>query len=66
MTYGCHNRNPFKPWRTLHGINSETGEHIRIEIPFVNSIRCQYTHTALGQADPGCKGCVWKAKKGNP
>lgn len=63
MTYGCHNRPDFVErfavqdgW--VHGYMSG---HTRVAImraaPFTMARECQYTKTALGQADPKCDGC---------
>lgn len=57
MTYGCYDRAPFAPEQVLHGIDSKTGQQIVTRVPFRNSPDCNYTHTDLGQADPGCVGC---------
>jgi len=59
-TYGCHNREPYKPEQVLHGTNSLTGEAIVTVVPFRNSPTCNYKLTDLGKADPKCDGCSHK------
>lgn len=61
--YGCFNREPFKNSYAMHGISKVTGENVLTVIPFRNSPTCNYTGTALGQADPGCDGCNHKKLK---
>ena len=51
MTYGCHNRAPYKPVVELPGGHS---------FPFRMSWMCEYTKSELGQADIGCHGCKWR------
>lgn len=50
MSYSCHNRPP------LHNFDWPG----RAPIPFVMSINCEYTKSALGQVDKGCDGCEHK------
>lgn len=61
--YGCFNREPFKNSYAMHGISKTTGEKVLAVIPFRNSPTCNYTETALGQADAGCAGCTHKQPK---
>lgn len=49
--YTCHNRAPYKPVVEL-GVHS---------FPFRMAMDCRYTLSALGQADPRCAGCKWRA-----
>lgn len=49
---GCHNRAPFLTVVSLRGGHS---------FPFRMATDCQYTLSALGQADPRCAGCRWRA-----
>ena len=66
MSYGCHNRAPFKTstpvqngwW--LDGVTRYPKMHAQ---PFRMSPECQYTHTELGRADKRCNGCRWRAEK---
>lgn len=60
VSYGCHNRKPFKQAQVLHGMSSKTGGPVKILIPFKMAPDCQYTKTELGQKDPGCINCKWK------
>lgn len=67
MTYGCFNRAPFKPvTAVLDGVSVlQFGESFIVRpelrlIPFRMTPDCQYTHTTLGQRDPGCVGCKHK------
>lgn len=63
MSYGCHNRAPFRPrvmvqdgwWND--GV-ARTGKIT--QVPFRMSEECQYTKTELGRADERCAGCKWK------
>lgn len=64
MTYGCHNRPPLKSvvavqdgWvhDFMSGATKRTG--VLVSSPFLMAPDCQYTKTALGQADPKCEGC---------
>lgn len=50
---GCHDRPPFKQSVTLYD------HHGRVVSTWPQrfSLGCQYTHTALGQADERCQGC---------
>ena len=57
--HGCHNRPPYKPVTELRD------HHGRLVAswPFRMATDCQYTHTALGQADARCHGCSWRHEK---
>lgn len=55
MSYGCHNRAPYKEHVVLDANRS---------FPFRMSPDCNYTHTELGQKDPHCKGCKWRSNEG--
>lgn len=60
MTYGCHNRPPFRsvlPVQDGYFLDGVTRVPRMIAVPFRMSKDCQYTHTSLGQADQGCAGC---------
>ena len=50
--YACHNRAPFKPVVAMPDGHS---------FPFRMAMDCQYTLSALGQQDPRCAGCRWRA-----
>lgn len=66
--YGCHNRAPFrdtvvvqqgwKSWRAADGPIER--ESVLVEIPFRMSRVCEFTKSALGQADKRCTGCSWR------
>ncbi len=49
---GCYNRAPFLPIVAMPDGHS---------FPFRMAMDCQYTLSALGQADPRCVGCRWRA-----
>lgn len=49
---GCHDRKPFVTEYALTGGGVQNN--------FSADKPCQYTLSALGQADPGCAGCKWK------
>ena len=70
MTYGCHNRAPFKetvetvsveavPMGGMFEARQITGVVTR-SWPNVFTKDCQYRKTDLGKADPGCVGCKWR------
>ena len=62
MHYGCHNRAPLITWRQVQdGWND--GRQVMRVIPDPMTKDCQYTYTELGQADPKCAGCKWRADK---
>lgn len=68
MTYGCHNRPAYTQhvlvqdgWAEDASLGHLSRRPVMTTIPFVMSKDCQYTHTALGQADPGCVGCKHRA-----
>lgn len=69
MTYGCHNRPAYSRHVLVqHGWHEDTSRGhlarhpVMTTIPFTMSPDCQYTHTALGQADSGCVGCRHRAE----
>lgn len=63
MTYGCHNRKPLRAEREVQdGWCGDYRELTFIADPMTKD--CQYTHTRLGQADPKCAGCKWRASTG--
>lgn len=57
---GCFNRPPFKPSTVLREIG---GYRIINVVPFRMSEDCQYTKSALGQADERCQGCKHRVTK---
>ena len=63
VSNGCHDRPPFKPFTKVADGHWDYGVQ-RIpkltSVPFRMAKDCQYTHTALGQADQRCTGCQWK------
>lgn len=54
---GCHNREPLKSGYWVIGFK---GKHF---IEHRMTTECQYSRDpmGLGQKDPGCAGCKWKA-----
>lgn len=60
MSYGCHNRAPLRHEREVQDGWTADGRRVLRVIPDPMTKDCQYTHTDLGQADPGCVGCRWK------
>lgn len=58
---GCHNRAPYKPQVELHDHHGG----LVAAFPFRMAPDCQYTLTALGQADAGRHGCQWR-REGTP
>ena len=66
MTYGCHNRPPFRsvlPVQDGFFMDRVTRVPRMVAAPFRMSPDCQYTKTALGQADKGCTGCKHRESK---
>ncbi len=68
QTNGCHNRAPFKPHRGRDGYwcDGQTLTIKAVTIPQTMEKACQYTKSVLGQADPGCTGCLHKQKTLTP
>jgi hypothetical protein len=68
MTYGCYNREPFRPHVHTEAVEvmwSDKEPLPKPEVvmrswPNVFTKDCQYTKTELGKVDPGCVGCKWK------
>lgn len=63
--YGCHNRQPFKesvPVQDGFFMDGVTRTPRMIASPVRSTKPCQYTKTALGQADKGCSGCKLRAE----
>lgn len=64
MTYGCNNREPLNDlvtvqtgWRETVSLGSPSRVPVLKSIPDPMTKDCQYTKTAIGQADAGCQGC---------
>lgn len=62
---GCHNRPPLAAYRTVQDGLKQVGfigVSVRMtEIQnFSHGAGCEYTKSALGQADQGCTGCKHK------
>ena len=57
MSYGCFNRKPFVEHYTVFGASSTQPGLVSATFPFRLARDCQYTKSALGQADAGCVGC---------
>lgn len=64
MTYGCHNRKPLRASRNVQDGWTPLGARNMRPLPDPMTKDCQYTHTRLGQADPKCAGCKWRASTG--
>lgn len=67
MTYGCHNRPPFResfPAMRESRSDYSRGFHQKVQlmvtVPFRMAPDCQYTKTDLGRADERCAGCKWR------
>lgn len=66
MSYGCHNRPPFRavlPVQDGWFLDGVTRVPRMVPAPFRMATDCQYTKTALGQADKGCVGCKHRESK---
>ena len=64
MSYGCHNRAPFKasiPVQDGWYLDGYTRTPRMVAQPFRMEPQCQYTHTELGRADQRCSECKWRA-----
>lgn len=71
--YGCHNREPLRDRATVQAgftpvtcnpnYATDTRHQVLKVIPDPMSKDCQYTHSALGQADAKCQGCKHRAEK---
>jgi hypothetical protein len=63
---GCYDRPPFATHYQV-GVRPVLADGAVQEVPVLQVNRgsqdCNYTHTALGQKDPGCAGCKHKALK---
>lgn len=67
--YGCHNRATFKPMmEAQNGWWLHQGQRFpaMVGVPFRMATDCQYTRDpmGLGQKDPRCEGCRWRADAG--
>lgn len=70
VSYQCHNRAPYAPelrcqdgWRDTAAGSREPR---MVFIPFAMTRECNYRHTELGRADPGCEGCRWRTDQVYP
>lgn len=62
--HGCHNRPPYKtsmPVQDGYFMDGVTRAPRMVPVPFRMARDCQYTKSALGQADRACAGCRHKA-----
>ncbi len=63
---GCHNRPTFATHYKV-GVRPAIAGGVIFEVPVMQantgSRDCQYTHTALGQADAGCTNCIHRVAK---
>ena len=63
ITYGCFNRREFDQIVAVQDgwyqnfMSGWTREASMKSVPFTMARDCQYTKTALGQADSKCQGC---------
>lgn len=60
---GCHNRAPYRasfPAQDGWFMDGVTRVPRMVSVPFRMAPECQYTTSALGQADAGCTGCRWR------
>jgi hypothetical protein len=60
MTYGCHNRKPFKtmmPAQNGWYMDGVTRTPKMTPVKFRMAAECQYTLSDLGQKDDRCTGC---------
>ena len=60
MSYGCYNRPAYRevlPVQDGYYLDGVTRTPRLTAVRHVLSKTCQYTHSALGQADSGCQGC---------
>ena len=62
--YGCHGRAPFVTTMTAQdGWTNDfrTRTPNMVEVPVRSEPECQFTRSALGQADQRCTMCKWSA-----
>lgn len=59
MTYGCYNREPYKPLLKVQD-GWVNGKPLYRHIEFRMEPSCQYRHTELGKQDQRCEGCKWR------
>lgn len=60
MSYGCHNRREYKATVIVQDgwwMDGQTRTAKMVTKPFPMTKDCQYTKSALGQADARCAGC---------
>lgn len=57
---GCYDRQPFKTTLNVQDGWLENGAQRIKEIPFRNSMDCQYSKST---ADKRCEGCKWNQQK---
>ena len=58
-TYGCFNREPYKPLQKVQD-GWVNGKPLYRWIDFRMEPTCQYSLSYLGQVDKQCEGCKWK------
>lgn len=66
---GCHNRPAFRTFLPMQDgwwMDGQTRTAKMVSVPFRLSTDCQYTRDpmGLGQKDPRCEGCRWRADAG--
>lgn len=67
--YGCYDRAPFHPhYHVQDGYNpmskpeaATRSPKIKLQASAAHESKCSYTESKLGQTDPKCAGCKWKA-----
>jgi hypothetical protein len=67
MNNGCHNRRDFTritPVQDGWFMDGVTRVPKMVAVPFRMAMDCQYTKTALGQADKACHGCARRLNEG--
>lgn len=67
--YGCHNREPLRDEAVVQSGWARLNNRPIVEARYMEVISdpmskdCQYTHSALGQADAKCEGCKHRARR---
>jgi hypothetical protein len=59
---GCYDRAPYAKTLQVQDGWTETGSRRMVEIEGFGRQECAYSESGLGQTDPACSGCKWRAQ----
>lgn len=62
--YQCNNRKPLAETTKVQDGWTDDGRKVMVEIPAFGVRECVYATHYLGETDPGCDGCSWRASNG--